>query len=170
MIALKILDLRRFMSAFLTGDTFDGFQLLEGQITTFCTFQIDGRWQESFFSRDSKDPDSEEEAGEAPVRYTPWSSLKEYCYSLIRGKRTPLSFRFIFQTAPEQTDELFTGTEGLRETVRSLSLNLRYDGSSLFLTTGTSRTGFTRDRSADHLWDEWVLEFLRDAGVASELL
>ena len=79
MIALKILDLRRFMSAFLTGDTFDGFQLLEGQITTFCTFQIDGRWQESFFSRDSKDPDSEEEAGEAPVRYTPWSSLKEYC-------------------------------------------------------------------------------------------
>ena len=54
--------------------------------------------------------------------------------------------------------------------MRSLSLNLRYDGSSLFLTTGTSRTGFTRDRSADHLWDEWVLEFLRDAGVASELL
>lgn len=170
MIALKILDLRRFMSAFLTGDTFDGFQLLEGVITTYCTFQIDGRWQEAFFARDKNKPEGEEEPAGEPVRYTPWAQLREYCYSLIRGKRTPLSFRFIFQASPEMTDELFTGTEGLRETVRSLSLNLRYDGTSLFLTTGTSRTGFTRDRSADHLWDEWVLEFLRDAGVASELL
>ena len=35
MIALNILDIKKFMSAFLIGSLFDDYLLIESQITTF---------------------------------------------------------------------------------------------------------------------------------------
>ena len=49
MIALKILDIKDFMSRLLKGEAFDPFWLVEASITTYNTFTIDGSLHRDFF-------------------------------------------------------------------------------------------------------------------------
>ena len=50
MIALQIQEIKSFMNKLLLSQTFDNFLLVEGQITTYNTFHIDGRLQKDFFT------------------------------------------------------------------------------------------------------------------------
>ena len=43
MIALQIQDIKDFMSRLLLSSAFDAFLVVEGSVTTFSAFQIDGR-------------------------------------------------------------------------------------------------------------------------------
>ena len=52
MIALQIQDIKNFMSKLLLSQTFDHFLLVEGSITTFNTFRIEGRVHKDFFSEE----------------------------------------------------------------------------------------------------------------------
>ena len=55
MIALQIADIRVFMKKLLLSETFDRFLLLEGSITTFNTFEIDGTFQKAYYSAEEQD-------------------------------------------------------------------------------------------------------------------
>ena len=55
MIALQIADIRVFMKKLLLSETFDRFLLLEGSITTFNTFEIDGTLQKAYYSAEEQD-------------------------------------------------------------------------------------------------------------------
>ena len=94
MIALQVLDIKLFMKQLLIGHNFDRFNISEGTITTFCTFSIDGAWQ-----RDFLDPDHENVLLDR--EYTPWKNVREFCFSLIKGKRTPIAFKFVFMLPEE---------------------------------------------------------------------
>ena len=83
------------MAQLLLSETFDHFSFIEGEIVTFNTFKIDGFIQKDFF-------DAEEE----PPQYSYWENLREYCFSIIRGKRTPLSFHLVFSLSPSNTERL----------------------------------------------------------------
>ena len=85
MISLTLTNVKSFMSHLLLKETFDNFSFIEGEIITFNIFRIDGYIQKDFF-------DSEEEIPE----YSLWKNLREFCFSLIKGKKTPLGFHFIF--------------------------------------------------------------------------
>ena len=85
MISLTLTNVKNFMSHLLLKETFDNFSFIEGEIITFNTFRIDGYMQKDFF-------DSEEEIPE----YSLWKNLREFCFSLIKGKKTPLGFHFVF--------------------------------------------------------------------------
>ena len=50
MVALQIQDIKNFMSKLLLSQTFDNFLLVEGSITTFNTFRIDGRLHTAFYT------------------------------------------------------------------------------------------------------------------------
>ena len=50
MIALQIADIKTFMKKLLLSESFDRFLLLEGSITTFNTFHIDGTLQKAYFT------------------------------------------------------------------------------------------------------------------------
>ena len=91
MRSFKIKKLKHFMNQLLLADTFDYFSVSKASVTTFVTFTIDGSLHPDFY-----DPDTAarlKAAGKSQVR---WSGIKSWCYSVIRGKRTPISFRFIF--------------------------------------------------------------------------
>ena len=91
MRAFTIKNLKDFMNQLLLADTFDYFSVSEASITTFVTFSIDGSLHPDFY--DSDTAARLKAAGKSQVR---WSGIKSWCYSVIRGKRTPVSFRFIF--------------------------------------------------------------------------
>lgn len=156
MISLSLTDIKGFMSQLLLSETFDNFSFIEGEIVTFNTFRIDGFIQKDFF-------DTEEE----PPQYSCWKNLREYCFSIIRGKRTPLSFHLIFSLSPENTKRLMAqSTPALHaEDVQGLYLNIRYDSRHLSCITGTSFKTFTLDKSLEHAWDEMVQKFLRQKKI-----
>lgn len=168
MIALELADTKTITAHLFLKDTFDRFCLIEGEIITFNTFHIDGRIHRSFF--DTDDPEAEN-GPETPEEYSSWSRLRSHCFNLIRGKRTPLGFRFVFSLSPENIARVAgQALPGIRpDEIRGMYLNFHFDGTGLTCVTGTSFKTFTPDKSLDHVWDEMVRKFFRQHGIPFEI-
>jgi len=96
MIALSLTDVKECMSKLLLSETFDPFLFIEGEIMTFGTFTMDGYLKKDFY-----------EEGTAPEReYALWKDMREYCFSLIKGKRTPLGFKFVLGLSESNIEKL----------------------------------------------------------------
>lgn len=152
MIALQIQDVKSFMSKLLLQDTFDSFLLKEAEITMAVTHTIDGTLHPDFFDEpDFSDP---------LVR---WGDIRQHCFSIIKGKRTPLHFTFVFRLGSDNTARLLSqnGLSLLPEQVSGLYLNCRFDGTHLLCTSGTALTFFTMDKALEHVWDELLQKFFR---------
>ncbi len=163
MIALQIADIKSFMKKFLLTDSFDRFLLLEGTVTTFNTFRIDGTLQKSYYTQ-------EEQKLLNGRSLSLWGDVRPFCLELIKGKKTPLSFRFTLQLSTSNTEKLLTqsGISIPPEQVRGLLINLKYDGHLLSCTTGTSLAVFTMDKKLDHAWDDMVQRYFRQQGIPFE--
>lgn len=162
MILLSISEVKEFMSKLLLSDTFDSFLFIEGEIVTFNTFSINGYLQKDFFDKDM-----------IPERnYSLWKELREYCFSLIRGKRTPLRFKFVFGLSEPNIEKLLRqqGLSFTPQDVQGLYLNISYDGHSLRCVTGTSMNLFTLDKSLEEAWDKMVQKFFAQKEISFELM
>ena len=165
MTALQIVDIKSFMKKFLLTDSFDRFLLLEGSITTFNTFQIDGTLRKSYYSREEQDLLMERSL-------SLWGEVRPFCLELIKGKRTPLHFRFVMHLLPEKATALLVknGCDVDPSLVRALVLNIRYDGSKAVLTTGTAYQTFVPSKEPDIIWDKALAKYLDGKGIACESL
>lgn len=152
------LDTRLCMSHLLLKETFDRFSFIEGEIVTCNRFTMDGYLQKAFF----EEPPAKE--------YSLWSDMREYCFSIIRGKRTPLIFKLIFSLAREDfSDFLKLYQLSFQEhELTGLYLNFRFDGTLLQCITGTSMNTFTLDKSLDHAWDDYVRKFFGQCQIPWE--
>lgn len=150
------LDTKKCMNELLLHSAFDSFLFIEGEITTFNTFHIDGRLKKEFFRQD------EESAAAVQAReYSLWKDLREYCFSLIKGRRTPLGFKLVFSLSGPNIERLLA-QEALSFApgdVQGLYLNFKYNGTELTCTTGTSMHTFTMDKSLEQAWDKMVQKF-----------
>lgn len=163
MIALKIHDIKLFMSGLLLHTTFDEFLAKEVEIVTSCTFQIDGKIQKNWFSND--------EIEEMENRhYVKWDEIKQHAYQLIKGNKTPLSFRIIFMLSEENKERFIqeTGLSFRSEEISGLFLNVRYDKEGLIVVTGSSLSVFTLDKSVDQQWDSYVKDIFSKCKIAYE--
>lgn len=164
MVALQIQDIKQFMNKLLLTPAFDSFLLVEGTITTYNTFHISGRLQKSFFSEE------ELEAQELNDRdFSLWKELRPVCLDLIKGRKTPLGFQFIFQLSRKNTQKLLASsgiTSILPENVSGLLLNIRFEHSSLCVVTATNLNLFTLEKSLDHAWDDLVKRFLKQQEIS----
>ena len=169
MIALALADAKTITAHLFLKDTFDRFCLIEGEIITFNTFHIDGRVHRDFF--DTTGPGDDENGTTAPGEYSFWGSLRNHCFNLIRGKRTPLGFRFVFSLSPENIARVTeqSGTGIRPENVQGLYLNFHFDGTALTCVTGTSFRTFTMDKSLEHIWDEMAQKFFRQHQIPFEI-
>jgi len=170
MISLTLTNVKKFMSQLLMTETFDRFSFIEGEIVTFNTFKLDGYLQKDFFDA----PDGyESESSPAPLEeYSRWEDVREFCFSLIKGKRTPLAFQFVFSLAPKNIETLLLQNDlsVQADAVQGLYLNIRYNGETLTCITGTSFKTFTMDKTLEHAWDEMTENFFKKKGIDFELL
>ena len=166
MIALSIIDVKDFMNKLLIGEVFDRFFLVEASVTTFNTFTIDGRLQQDFF-----DTDTVAMHKSNSIEYSLWRDVKPYCFSVIRGRRTPLNFRIVLQLSHKQTQQILNPSfpDGSVPDCR-FCLNLQYRNDSLLCTTGVSCTSFCLDKRPEHLWDEIIRKFLSGQHIAFQVL
>ena len=91
MIALELLEVKGSMGKLLLSEIFDSFLFVEGTITTFNTFTIDGYLKREFF--DTEVANTLLETRE----FSLWKEVKDFCFSVIKGKKAPLNFKFILR-------------------------------------------------------------------------
>ncbi|CUX45732.1 DUF5721 family protein [Clostridium sp. C105KSO13] len=161
MIALHLTSVKDFMAHLLLSETFDNFLFIEGEIVTFNTFTIDGFIQKAFFPEEEHIPE-----------HSSWRSLKAYTFSLIKGKKTPLSFKFIFSLSPENIARLIEQNhlDFQADQVQGLYLNIRYDDGKLQCITGTSLKAFSMDKSLEQTWDAMVQKFFTQKKIPWETI
>lgn len=157
MTILQIDDIKSYMKYLLIDNKFDAFELIQASISTYNTIDIDGKINPEFFGTDY---DSTELYG---YEFTPWSKAKELAYTLIKGKYTPLSFKFVLRANDSLQEQILKDLPDIaRQTISSLIINIRYDSQGLSVVTGTSQKSFSLDKTADEAWDTWVAKFIQD--------
>lgn len=166
MTALQITSMKQFMNHLLVADTFEPFLLEEAVISTASTFTIDGHVNQEFYGND------EDKSSVSAWEFRPWSELKGLCFDLIKGKRTPLFFRFVLHLIPEKAAALLEkeGCSVAPSDIKALVVNIRYDGSKAMLTTGTAYHTFLLSKEPDAIWDRAFRKYLDGKGIAYEEL
>ncbi len=167
MIALQISALKPFMSALLSGDIFDIFLLEKATLSTAVTYTIDGRVNKDFFPLEER-----EDTSLHPYEFTPWSEIKGLCFDLIKGKRTPLHFQFVFHLMPVHVASILEKGDAahLKDFIKAFVLTIRFDGEKIILCTGTSLTTFVADKEPERLWDAALRKYLQKKEIACDEL
>ncbi len=166
MIALKIKNQKNFMTKLLATELFDDFLAEEATIETYNTFSIDGRIHKDFY-KDAADLELEVPSEE----FSKWGKLRPICLELIKGKQTPLSFKFILHLSGSKKDALISGIDsGFAPSDISLGINIKFSSGVVVITTGVSYSIFTMDKDAEKAWDNYIPSFLESNGIEAELL
>lgn len=153
------------MGKLLNSDCFDSFLLGEAILNTVNSFVIDGHVNLDFYTtEEQKDPEI------IPYDYVEWKTIRPVCFHLIKGKRTPTSFQFVFYLKPAAMEKLLEGSgySSLDSTVRHMVLNIKYDQNGLSLTTGIAYHAFTMDKQPDVIWDKAICRFLQGKNISYE--
>ena len=160
MLAATTPDIKQFMNEFLTGTAFDKFLLCEATIMTGSTYIIDGHINKEFY-------DTDDEHLQPDRVYQYWGECKPIAFQIIKGHRTPLGMKLVLMLAPynvekflEQNNLPFT-----KDQVRGLFLNIRYEYNALHISSGTSLSIFTMDKTIEHMWDDMLTQFLKKNNI-----
>ena len=165
MIALKILKQKNFMAKLLTTELFDNFLVEEVTIDTFNTFTIDGRIHKEFYK------DLDEPGDDANSEFSSWAKIRPIALSLIKGKQTPLGFKFILHLGNDDKLSLLRDADmDISPDQLSLGIGIKYSQGEVIITTGVSYQLFTLDKSAEKAWDEYIPSFLESNDIEADLL
>jgi len=169
MKAIKIQSQKDFMTKILTTDIFDFFLVNEITIETYNTFNINGRINNEFYN--DVDSDDNTKLTDKANQYSTWSVLRPVCFNLIKGKRTPLGFKFVFYLDDENKAKLISENEIsiLPEQV-VLGLNIKYANGEMILTSGTAFNIFTLDKELEKAWDSYIPSFLDKNNIEYEIM
>lgn len=151
---INIKDVKSFMTNILIKDMFDKFLLEEASITTYNTFNIDGHIIKSYFT------DEEYENINESLSY--WHNMKPICFDLIKGKKTPVKFKFILKADSKLTANILEENSlsfSLAD-IGGLYINIRYENNNLDCISATNLNVFTLDKSIENIWDKYIQKFL----------
>ncbi len=167
MIALEIKITKNIMNALLLSEQFDSFLVEEAIITTYNTFHIDGHLVRDFYTNEELELLESEEKS---TSFSCWKDLRPFCFQLIKGKKTPVSFKVVLHATPQLIEKIAANPEcGVAANlIRSLVLNIRYDNGKVTCITGSAFTTFVMDKSVDRLWDSYMRQLLSDFGLDFE--
>ena len=165
MLCFKITDIKRFMATLFTGPVLDSMPVEEVHIVTATTFDINGRIVPAFYTA--------EEIADMPdglPEYILWEQLRPTCFSLIKGKKTPVSFQITLHAPNTLLKELCSheSCSVAYEKVGALVFTIRYAEGTCRIITGSSYQSFLPDKSLDKLWDDYFRQFLSNLEIHFE--
>ena len=167
MISLQILDVKEFMHQLLKTDLFDHFLMSEAVITNSITYHLDGHLNPAFYSEDELDTLQINN-----LTFAPFCLLRNNCFELIKGKRTPSYFKFVFLLSPKNLENTLARTKSSFSVndISGVYFNLHYQNRILTATTGVSYRIFSLDHSFENEWDSYICRFLKQHQIAYEML
>lgn len=156
---------KQFMNQLLKSELFDHFLLAEASVHGAVSYHVDGHINRDFF-----DADEFSELSAYGGEYLPFSHVRPVCFELIRGKHTPVSFKFVFLLAPAGMEKTIASADcGLSaQDVGGMFFNLSFREGAMTLTTGISYRTFTPDHTLDAVWDALAARFLAKNQIAFE--
>ena len=156
MIVLQIENVKNFMNKLLRSDLFDHFLLSEATIKGKVSYVIDGHITPDFYT-------AEELADEnlSGLSCIPFGMLRDNCFSLIKGKKTPTYFKFVFQLSPANLAKTLDSSQSALTPldISGAFINIRFQDGTLSCTSGVSYRTFSLDHTFDHEWDELIQRF-----------
>ena len=98
--------------------------------------------------------------------------MKLLCFHLIKGKHTPLFFKFILHLKPEAARKLMItgGCSIPTDQIKALVLTIKYDGTQVIITTGSAFHTFLMSKEPDTIWDKALQQFLSRKDINYEIL
>ena len=163
MISITIPEQKIFMSKLLASELFDSYFLESASIDTYNSFSIDGRIHKEFF----KDIASAEEV--PADEFSRWSRIRPICLDLIKGRQTPLSFKFVLLADDETRKRILREADSdISSDLILLGLNIRFSNGRMLVTTGTSMKIFSTDKSAEKAWDKYIPSFLESNSIKTD--
>lgn len=168
MISVEILDTKKFMQKLLASESFDSFYLESASITTFNTFQIDGHMVKAFFAG----TDASGNDMEMPSEFSTWKQMRQTCFDLIKGNRSPVAFQITLYAGDNYMHRLHTKPEfaTIAPLIKALGVNIRFENNKLILITATSYQSFVMDKRVENAWDEDFIASLTAIGIPFTLL
>ena len=161
MIQAKIGSTKKFMQTLLKTDVFECFLLLEGKVITSCSYTLDGRLQEAFYTKEEWEDEKLH-----PYEYVKWADMKELVFQMIKGTHTPVYMKFSLMLRPEIVKQYeLAGEESL---IKGYVLNIRYESGVITCMTGVSYNGFSMDKEPEKLWDKRLQEFFEKNEIEFE--
>ena len=154
MLALTIEEtqVRAFMNRLLREETFDALDVRKADIVAEYTVSIDG----TRVAAETGETGDNSEIKE--TRFIKWASLREFVTSFIRAAGKPKQMKVVFSLPEGEAD-------ALHNNAAALFINLLYENNAVVFTTATAQKMFALDKSLDHAWDDWVLQFLARHGI-----
>lgn len=165
MVSVNLIEVKECMEHLLRRETFDSFSFIEGDITTFMSYHIDGYLKKEFYNSDEQENISNK-------IYPTWGESRNYLFQLIKGSHTPLNFKFVLKFSDENTKILLDRhlpTFDINN-VSGLFLRFNYENGKLECISGTSTNTFSLDKSLEHVWDDTSLKYLKQKGILFEKL
>lgn len=164
MTAFNITDQKSFTRKLFLEEAFDAFEVSRVDITTGQTLSLDGTLQMEYY--DEKEREAFQEASRHCVL---WGAVRPFCFSFIRGKKTPLSFRIAFLLSKEQMGSApFAALSPLTKEGMGYVLNLTFTREGLRCTSGTWNKTFSLDKEPERAWDSALTAFLEGLSVGAE--
>ena len=97
MVSLKIVEIKNFVSHLLIQNTFDHFLLSSASIHMKNSIAINGSVNRDFLSSEELEENSSD-------LFVEWQEIKGLCYQIIKGKRAPVGFKFVFLLSHTNTE------------------------------------------------------------------
>ena len=146
MIGLSIDDQKMFTRLLFLSDTFDSFELAEGEFITRFSTTIDGAVS----------------GPEGNTGFVTWGEVRNIAFQIIKGRQLPRAFRLTFRLSLKNMERTLASIGKTAEDtgITSLLFNIRYEHGELMLITGCSYRSFSLDRTAEREWDEMMMRFL----------
>ena len=161
MLALTIEDQKLFTRELLTGTTFDSLLLSKAVIHHNIDYVIEGHYNSKFFTK-------EEWEEKGCNLYAAWEEVKPYIFQIMKGKHLPVSFQIVLRASQQTVEKLLSssGSSLLLDQVEGLFLNIHYNDENLTITTGSSYSLFTMDKSLELAFDEAIKKLIARSHIA----
>jgi len=146
--------IKAFMNALLTSETFDFFEVRGVDISTLTHFNISG--QKLAGEKTEAAADGEEKPAKAC--YCKWAEIRPFAFNLIKGGARPSYIKIVFSMESAMAAKL-------HENAAAMYLNILYTADELYFTSATAQKGFSLDKSLDHVWEDYLIEFFRSNSI-----
>lgn len=134
--------LRIFMNKLLKEDLFDTFEVRGIELLTLTRIELSGIYNKKFLQTENI------------KNFCTWKELKNIVFELIKGTKKPSYFKIVFSYPENLITEI-------SKDAKALFLNIYFENNSINISTATSQINFSLDKSLDHVWDEYIINFLK---------
>ena len=164
MKSLQIMNTKLFMSKLLVSESFDMFLMENAELKVGTDISVDGHVNKEFYGNEDESAPSYE--------LIKWGEIRPTIYNLVKGKHTPIAFKFILSTTPDEKNSLLadSGEDNLINVISSFVIRIKFSNGCVTLTTGTALSGFSMDKSYEKLWDSHIESLLSEIGIPYEEL